>query len=122
MLAARPDAPIAFCHTVTAPAAIRLVLPELPVGLHAPTIAAAWQVVGAIIAAFAAPRDPGESAAVADVDVAPLLTALSHRAVEHGDEHVIKLTEASLREYHRSGDATLLVAADRFRGRIPSSA
>ena len=32
VLAAREDAPIAFCHAVTAPAAVRLVLPVLPTG------------------------------------------------------------------------------------------
>ena len=43
---------------------------------------------------------------------------LTARAVEHGDEHVIKLTEAALREHARTGDPTLLVAADRFRDRV----
>jgi hypothetical protein len=33
---------------------------------------------------------------------------------------VIKLTEAALREHARTGDDTLLVAADRFRDRIPA--
>jgi hypothetical protein len=47
-----------------------------------------------------------------------LLAELGPRAVEHGDEHVIKLAEAALREYRISGDPTVLVAADRFRGRI----
>ena len=45
--------------------------------------------------------------------------ALATLAVEHGDEHVIKLTEASIREFARTGDSTLLVAADRFRHRVP---
>jgi hypothetical protein len=38
--------------------------------------------------------------------------------VEHGDEHVIKLAEAAMREYARTADSTLLVAADRFRERV----
>jgi hypothetical protein len=45
-------------------------------------------------------------------------TALAERAVEHGDEHVIKLVEASLREHSRTGDPVLLTAADRFIGRL----
>jgi hypothetical protein len=123
VLAARDDAPIAFCHAVTAPAAVRLVLPELPGLLQRASVAASWQVVGAIVAAFAVPPGPaeflgGESATV-DTDPEPLLERLDPLAVEHGDEHVIKLTEAVGREYHRTGDTTLLVAADRFRGRIP---
>jgi hypothetical protein len=120
VLAARDDAPIAFCHTVTAPAAVRLVLPELPDLVARASVAASWQVVGAIVAAFAVPRDDTEREIV-DTDPEPLLERLDPLAVEHGDEHVIKLTEAVGREYHRTGDTTLLVAADRFRGRMPIS-
>ena len=56
VLAARPDAPIAFCHAVTAPAAVRLVLPELSADVARASVAASWQVVGGIVAAFASPR------------------------------------------------------------------
>ncbi len=119
VLAARDDAPIAFCHAVTAPAAVRLVLPLLPDGLRRASVAASWTVVGGIVAAFAAPRSGAESApAEPDGDPAALREELDGRAAEHGDEHVIKLTEAAGREYARTGDVTLLVAADRFRGRV----
>jgi hypothetical protein len=116
VLAAREDAPIAFCHAVTAPAAVRLVLPELTPQLRTASVAASWQSVGAIVAGFASPRlvAEGETPQPGHPDPAELVG----RAVEHGDEHVIKLTEAALREHARTGDDTLLVAADRFRGRI----
>ena len=117
VLAARDDAPIAFCHAVTAPAAVRLVLPELPSELRHASVAASWQVVGALVAAFASPRQEAESAA-AEADAGALLSTLDARAIEHGDEHVIKLTEAARREHQRTGDVTLLVGADRFRGRV----
>jgi hypothetical protein len=116
VLAARSDAPIAFCHAVTAPAAVRLVLPELPAPLRHASVAAGWQAVGGIVAAFAAPPDPAESAA-AELDP-PNPGQLAARAIEHGDEHVIKLTEAAVREFDRTGEVTLLVAADRFHGRV----
>ena len=117
VLAARDDAPIAFCHGVTAPAAVRLVLPELPADLQTRSVAAAWQAVGGIVAAFAAPRHDAEVKAV-DADVESLLSELGPLAVEHGDEHVIKLAEAAVREYGRTGDTTVLVAAHRFRERM----
>ncbi|GIF53023.1 uncharacterized protein DUF4243 [Asanoa ferruginea] len=117
VLVAREDAPIAFCHAVTAPAAVRLVLPELPAELRRASVAASWQVVGGIVAAFASPRLPAEAAA-ADADPGALLETLDARAIEHGDEHVIKLTEAAGREYARTRDVTLLVGAERFRGRV----
>ncbi len=145
VLAARADAPIPFCHAVTGPAALRLVLPALPEPLHRPSVAVAWQVVGGIVAAFAAPRLPAESDRVpagsdraatgptaigptavgpagsgsaAAADPGELLGRLAGQAVEHGDEHVVKLTEAALREHARTGDVTVLVAADRFRERL----
>ena len=33
-------------------------------------------------------------------------------------KRIIKLTEAALREFRRTNDVTLIVAADRFRGRV----
>lgn len=119
VLAAREDAPIAFCHGVTAPAAVRLVLPHLPVALRNASVAASWQVVGAIVAAFAAPRREDESeAAHGPAPTHNHLLELAERAVHHGDEHVIKLTEAALREYRRTQDVTLIIAAERFRRRV----
>ncbi len=119
VLAARSDAPIAFCHAVTAPAAVRLVLPELPAQQQRASVAASWQAAGAIVAAFAAPREEAESADPGAEAAESAFTDLDARAIEHGDEHVIKLTEAAGREFRRTGDRTLLVAAERFRGRIP---
>lgn len=115
VLAARDDAPIAFCHAVTAPAAVRLVLPELPPDLVRASVATSWQTVGAIVAAFAAPRDPTESDVVEE---APSPGEVVARGVEDGDEHAIKLAEAAAREFVRTADPTLLVAADRFRRRL----
>jgi hypothetical protein len=72
------------------------------------------------------PGDPGLAGALAAVPAIAGLprldpAELSGRAVEHSDEHVIKLTEAALREHSRTGDATLLVAADRFRNRLDAA-
>jgi hypothetical protein len=123
VVAARDDAPVALCHTVTAPAAVRLALPHLPADLHAPSVAAAWQATAGIVAAFATPRQPdeahGPTARPDDPDPTALeADVLADRAVWHGDEHVIKLTEAALREHARSHDTTLLIAAHRFAERV----
>jgi hypothetical protein len=117
ILASRPEAPIAFCHAVTAPAAVRMVLPYLPVEHRRATVAACWQVVASIVAAFASPRtrDEGRVPWVSP----PSPAQLARRAIAHGDEHVLKLTEACLRQFSLTGDATLLVAADRFARRMP---
>jgi hypothetical protein len=115
--AARADTPIAFCHAVTAPAAVRMVLPVLPPAVQRASVAASWQVVGGIVAAFASPRTSAEATAAGTAG-APSVEQLAGRAIEHGDEHVIKLTEAVAREFRRSADPTLLIAADRFRERV----
>jgi hypothetical protein len=117
MLLSRRDAQIAYCHAVTAPAAIRMILPALPADQHRATIAAAWQMAAAIISAFDSPWSATETVDQLDeriLDPAQLAAA----ALEHGDEHVIKLTEACLRQYELTADATLLAAAGRFQDRI----
>jgi hypothetical protein len=115
VLVARDDAPIAFCHAITAPAAVRLVLPELPPDVARATVATSWTTVGGIVAAFASPRLPDEARQAAEGPTADEVTA---RGIEDGDEHAIKLAEAATREFARSADPTLLVAADRFRQRL----
>lgn len=117
VLLARGDAQIAYCHAVTAPAALRMVLPTLPADQHRATITAAWHLAAAIIAAFASP--PGRDEVADAEEPAESPSELAEAAIEHGDDHVLKLTEACLRQFQITGDATLLVAADRFRRRIP---
>jgi len=116
VLAARDNDPIALCHAVTAPAAVRMILPSLPPDLHDATVAATWQVTASIISAFAAPPHAAERSA-ADQQT-PDRAELARTALAHGDEHVIKLTEAALRQHGRTGDPTLLIAAERFQHRI----
>ena len=116
VLAARNNDPIALCHAVTAPAAVQMILPSLPPDLHDTTVAATWQVTASIISAFAAPPHGAERSA-ADQPT-PDRAELARTALAHGDEHVIKLTEAALRQHGRTGDPTLLIAAERFQHRI----
>ncbi|GGM38316.1 hypothetical protein GCM10012275_06650 [Longimycelium tulufanense] len=117
VLIARPDAPVAFCHAITAPAAIRLVLPHLDSTQRVPSVAAAWQVLGAVVAAFA--PSPGDDGLDWHSDrPAPQRGVLLERVQDSGDEHVIKLTEATLREHARTGDDVLLHAATVFADRM----
>ncbi len=117
VLASHDDAPISFCHAVTGPAAMRLVLPHLPARLHRPTVAAAWHTIGSIVAATS-PSSRADGLDREEWNTAEDRTALAERAAEHGDEHVIKLVEASLREHARTGNPVLLHAADKFIGRL----
>ena len=99
------NSPIAYCHGVTAPAALRVLLPHLPSALHRPAFDYAWQACAAIAAGYGWAPTPivGEHQ--------PTRSDLIDRAVDNGDEHVIKLTDACLREHRRTPSPVYLAAA-----------
>jgi len=106
-------APVIFVHTVTAPTAVRSILPLLPEPLHLPTHDALWHVGAGIHAAFAGRGTPRPDTAQTHPAELPDLDDLADRAVAAGDEHAIKFTEACLREWRHAGDDVFLRAADR---------
>ncbi|MFF3839437.1 hypothetical protein [Streptomyces sp. NPDC001930] len=111
--------PVPLIHGVTAPAAVRLVLPHLPHELYEPTLARLWQVQSAFLFAFTSDRrDEGTTAWGAETADLPPLDELGARAAEHGDEHVIKFTEACLREYALRPDPRYPAAAFAAQRRI----
>lgn len=106
-LARGHEAPIPYIHGVTAPAAVRLALPELPVALWRPSFDAIWQVGAAIQSAYGAgPIRPLPSGSGAERE------NLIDRAVATNDEHAIKFTEACLRQHDAIPDPLFLIAAD----------
>ncbi|MFE0192400.1 hypothetical protein [Streptomyces sp. NPDC058989] len=112
--------PVPLVHGVTAPAAVRLVLPHLPHALHEPTLERLWQVQTAFLLAFTVDRrDEGTEAWRGEVPEPPPMSELGARAAEHGDEHVIKFTEACLREYALRPDPRYPAAAFAALRRIP---
>ena len=90
----------------TAPNAMRQLLPALPTGLWPSSFAATWAACAAITVAYA-PAEPRPAVAEADTEPGDLMA----RAAQHGDEHVIKLTDTVLDVYTRSGDPGVLTAA-----------
>jgi hypothetical protein len=118
---AHPDQfPVPLIHGVTAPAALRLMLQYLPEHLHAASFLAVWQADAALLSSFAPPR-PDEVAAQPGAGEVETLSPqeLAARAVEHGDEHAIKLTEACLREYALRPDERYLLLPERMLAKIP---
>lgn len=99
---------IAFIHAVTAPTAVRSILPLLPADLHRPSYEALWLTAAALYAGYRG--DPGTGPLPVRPPVAP--ADLTDRAVANGDEHAIKLTEACLREWRQDADPVYLQAAD----------
>ncbi len=100
---------IAYIHTITAPSALRLVAghvqPETLRRLYG-------YGVQAVAALHAISRLPTEHVLGADVEaLAGDAEALKSRAADTLEEHVIKFTEACLREHAATGDARFLLAA-----------
>jgi Questin oxidase-like len=112
VLIAHPEVPpIPLVHTITAPTAMQNLLPYIPHGLGCRFYGYLWQVSAAIAAIFATPAKPG---AERDPQIEPTLDLeeLIRRAIEHGDEHAIKLTEACLREDRIRSDPAYRAAAE----------
>ena len=84
---------IAYVHTVTAPSALRMLAPHLSAETSRLAARYAWQACAAIHARghYPEPFDMPDQLPAAD--------ELIDRAVFSGDEHVIKFTEACLREH-----------------------
>lgn len=111
--------PIPLVHTTTAPAAMRTMLGYLPERLHAPSFVAVWHACAALLSSFAQAQ-PEEIAPAFDSEVAVLSPAeLTAQAVEHGEMHAIKLTEACLREYAIHPDPRYLQLPYRLMSQLP---
>ena len=97
---------IGLLHSVTAPMACELLLPWLPVEDRDAALGYVWQAVAALHVAYANDRKselPERETPSAD--------ELVNGALASRDEHAIKLTEAALRSFGRTGDPVLLGAA-----------
>jgi hypothetical protein len=97
---------IGLLHAVTSPLACELVLPWLALEDRDAALGYIWQAVAALHVAYDIDRK-------SDLPEAGTLSAdaLVDRALDSGDEHAIKLTEAALRSFGRTGDPALLWAA-----------
>jgi hypothetical protein len=104
---------VMLVHSATAPNAILRTLPALDRSLWAPSVAAAWAAAAALTAVYA----PAAAAAPAELPSAPSGPQAAEdtfaRAVEHGDEHVIKFADTAGDVYTRTGNPDALAAAVR---------
>jgi hypothetical protein len=106
---------IAFIHAVTSPAALGNITFHISDRTAHAAVRYAWLSGCALYACFG-----GETAVVEDIGP---LTAdaeeLVERAIAHGDEHVIKFTEACLHRHRLDPSPIYLAAIDHVRGMIP---
>jgi hypothetical protein len=102
--------PVPAVHTVTAPAALRMVLPHLPAEFARPSYEAVRDVSGTLLNVFTGrSREPAEP--VVDGNDPVVQQQIIERAVEMRDEHAIKISEAARREYAVHPDPRLFAAA-----------
>jgi hypothetical protein len=101
---------IVFIHAVTGVAAVERLLPHVSQATGREALRFAWQTGCGLYAAFGDATPLAASAAPRDAQ------ALIDRAVTHGDEHVIKLTDACLA--HAS--AAHVAAAAHAASMLPS--
>lgn len=107
---ARGDA-VMLVHSVTAPAAIALVMPSLDAAEHAHCARAAWGAAATVMAAYRLPLPVEQDRESASRHRYP--ADLQQLAVEHGDAHVIKLAEAALRTGDQAAAAQAVYEAAR---------
>ncbi len=100
--------PIMLVHAATAPNAALRVLPSIPRDQWPATLQAAWAATAAITMIYNPTNGP-------DATPPPTTAAdpddVFARAVEHRDEHVIKLADTALDVFERTGDPQALAAA-----------
>ena len=105
--AGRTVATIAFVHAVTGPTALRRIAPHVRPETARAALPYAWQAVAGIYSAYArrenAAKDPRSKLTPEE---------LVARAVDNGDEHAIKFTEALLAENEIRSDPAYLAAAE----------
>jgi hypothetical protein len=106
---------IAFIHGVTSVMALANIAPEIGEGTVRAALPYAWQAGCGLYACFGGAAPVADAAAPAGVDPDELI----ERAVAHGDEHVIKFTEACLHRHRLSAAPACLAAAAHVSGIIP---
>jgi hypothetical protein len=105
--------PLVLLHTVTVPAALRLLLPHLPAGLHKTALAYVWQNVAATAAAYGDERPPEHYNWPPQEE-----SVIVERSVVTDDPHALKFAEACIREHHLNPQPAYLVAAADWASRL----
>jgi Questin oxidase-like len=112
---ANPTGLIAFVHAVTAPSALRLLVPYLTEADARLAARYAWQACAGIYAWYSTTPPPSRSEFTQPTE-AP--ATLIDRAVAAGGAHTIKFTEACLREYALNPRPVYLLAARDAADRV----
>lgn len=121
-----------FTHTITAPSALRILGPFADPDTTVNLLRFAWQSSAALLVVFGRSipdesgpvegLDPSGAVSESDAPAAAMVgtrAALVQRAIDNGDEHVIKLAEVCLREYAFVPDRVYLSTIERVLALLP---
>ena len=106
---------IAFIHGVTSPAALGNMAPQVSDRTARAAARYAWQSCCGLHSCFGQDTATAEEVERSEVDDEELVD----RAIAHGDEHVIKFTEACLHRHALSPSPVYFAAADHVSSMIP---
>jgi hypothetical protein len=108
---------VMLVHSATAPSAVLRTLPALDTELWAPSLAASWAASSALTAVYApaepAPPDQLPEPPPGLQSGAEAAREAFARAVEHGDEHVIKFADTAVDVFARTGNPDAIAAVLR---------
>src|SRR5215471_5454563 len=106
--------PLVLLHMVTVSAALRLILPYVPAGLHKTALAYVWQNVAAVAAAY------GDEKPLEHDDRPPpeAESVIIERSIATDDPHAFKFVEACIREYRLNPQPVYLAAAEDWASRL----
>ncbi|MFF3870063.1 hypothetical protein [Micromonospora sp. NPDC001898] len=104
---------VMLVHASTAPTAVLRVLPALPHELWVPSVDAAWQASAALTAACTPQHAADRADLAVHTDGVTIVEDTMSRAVDHGDEHVIKFADTAVDVFARTGDRDALAASSR---------
>jgi hypothetical protein len=111
---------VMLVHSATAPNAVLRALPAIHERMWPASLAAAWAATSALTAIYAPPEDKlpavsplATAEPVAAGGRAAIASDTFGRAVEHGDEHVIKFADTAVDVFSRTGNPAAIAAARR---------
>lgn len=110
---------ITFIHGVTAPSILRIIIPYVPAQQLDAVLSYAWQTV---VALYSVAGQQGKPVRCDNFELDA--DDLVEKAIDTGDEHAVKFTEACLREYGLNPKPVYLAAslhASRLIGKEPVS-
>ena len=109
-----PLTAIVFTHAITAVAAILNIAPHVPETTARKLVSYGWQTATGLHSAYSEFPAPGPGALTPEEPA-----RIAERAAHHGDDHVIKLSEACLRFYEATGNDRFLMAPAHARTMLP---